>query len=214
MSAPRRYADESSERGWTRIASQKFSGPGGWGTKCLVCAASKLGAAEARWTRGPGRQPGRAVGRAPDLIPFAQLHRSSRSACGCWGPNGLGVAAPLAGMESRFAGRSSFKTGRVACPTAYDLGFLLGEVDHRCRSGAAVARVDHRIHGVIELLRNLPPLGHGFVLAGQQQGGRDERLAEFGQQRLGRHVARDPHPNGLLPRVLQSARHLLRRPAE
>lgn len=40
MSAPRRYPDEPSERGWTRITSQKFSGPSGWGTKCLVCAAS------------------------------------------------------------------------------------------------------------------------------------------------------------------------------
>ena len=48
-------------------------------------------------------------------------------------------------------------------------------------------------------------------MIGQQQGARDERLAEFGQQRLGHHVTRDPHPDGLLPRVLQDPRHLLGR---
>jgi len=33
---------------------------------------------------------------------------------------------------------------------------------------------------VLELLGDLPALGHGLVLAGQQQGARDQRLAELG----------------------------------
>jgi len=39
------------------------------------------------------------------------------------------------------------------------------------------------------LVGDLPSLGHGLVLARQQQGARDERLTEFGQQRLGHHNA-------------------------
>jgi hypothetical protein len=107
--------------------------------------------------------------------------------------------------------RGSLKGGCVACAAADDLGFGLGEVDHRGRLGAAVTRVDHGVHGVLELLGDLPALGHGLVLAGQQQGARDQGLAEFGQQRLGHHVLWDPHADGLLPGVLQDPRRLLGR---
>jgi hypothetical protein len=62
---------------------------------------------------------------------------------------------------------------------------------------------------MIELAGDLPSLGHGLVLAGQQQCAGDKRLAEFGQQRLGHPVAGDTHPYGLLSRVLQPARYLL-----
>src|ERR1039458_3575539 len=66
------------------------------------------------------------------------------------------ASPPRAGIEGRFAGRGSLKAGRVACPAPHDLGFWLGEVDHRGRLGAAVARVDHRVHSVIELVRAAP----------------------------------------------------------
>src|ERR1700683_1881046 len=56
-----------------------------------------------------------------------------------------------------------------------------------------------------------PRAGHRLVLARQQQGARDERLTEFSEQRLGHHVPRDPHPDGLLPPVLQPPRYLLGR---
>jgi len=68
------------------------------------------------------------------------------------------------------ADRGSFESGRVACAAAYDLGFWLGEVDHRCRLGAAVAGVDHRVHDVVQLLGDDPPVGQRLVLAGQQEG--------------------------------------------
>jgi hypothetical protein len=68
------------------------------------------------------------------------------------------------------AGRGSFEPRRVACPAAYDLRFWLGEVDHRCGLGAAVAGVDHRVHGVLQLFGDDPPVGQRLVLAGQQQG--------------------------------------------
>ena len=108
-------------------------------------------------------------------------------------------------------GRGSLEPGCVACSAPQDLGLVLGEVDDRCGLGAAVAGVDHRVHGVAEMVGDLPSLGHGLVLAWQQQGARDERLTEFGEQRLGHHVPGDPHPDGLLSRVLQPARYLLGR---
>jgi len=120
-------------------------------------------------------------------------------------------AACLPGSKGRFAGSDSCKPGCVACSTPQDLGLVLGEVDDRCRLGATIARVDHRVHGVTELVGDLPPLGHGLILARQQQGARHQRLTELGEQRQGRHVAGDPHPDGLLPRVLQPARYLLGR---
>ena len=119
MSAPRRYPDESSERGWTRIASQKFSGPSGLGTKCLVCAPGSRCRPDTRARHGRGRgrgpQPLRprshstptktsyeAVQPAQELIPFAQLHRASPSPYRCSGPNGLGVADEIAlGYQAR-----------------------------------------------------------------------------------------------------------------
>ena len=52
------------------------------------------------------------------------------------------------------------------------------------------------------------PCGQGLVLVRQQQRARDERLAEFGEQRPGHRVPGDPHPDGLLSRVLQPARYL------
>jgi hypothetical protein len=58
-----------------------------------------------------------------------------------------------------------------------------------------------RIHGVAELGGDLPPLGHGLVLATQHQGGRDGRLTEFGEQRLGYHV-----PGGRAIRSCRMAR--------
>ena len=106
---------------------------------------------------------------------------------------------------------SSLENGRVARAAADDLGLGLGEVDDRRRLGPAVAGVDHRVHGLAELFGDFPALGHRLVLAGQQQGAGDQRLAKFGEQRLGRHVVRDPHPDRLLPRVLEPARHLLGR---
>ncbi len=62
-----------------------------------------------------------------------------------------------------------------------------------------------------ELVVDLPPPGHGLVLARQQQGARHQRLAEFGEQRLSYNVPGDPHSHGLLSRVLQPARYLLGR---
>src|ERR1035438_10806015 len=50
------------------------------------------------------------------------------------------ASPPRAGIEGRFAGRGSLKAGRVACPAPHDLGFWLGEVDHRGRLRAARAR--------------------------------------------------------------------------
>jgi Aldehyde dehydrogenase family len=101
-----------------------------------------------------------------------------------------------------------FEAGRVTRAAADDLRFLLREVDHRGRLGAAVAGVDHGVHGVADPLVDLPALGHRLVLAGQQQRGGDERLAELGQQRLGHRVAGDPDADRLLARMLQHARHL------
>src|ERR1035441_5358645 len=39
--------------------------------------------------------------------------------------------------RAQVRGRGSLRTGRVACPAAHDLGFGLGEVDHRVHSGVA-----------------------------------------------------------------------------
>src|ERR1700733_1914574 len=111
-------------------------------------------------------------------------------------PPGRPASATLASLETR----------GVACAAADDLRLLLGEVDHRGRFGAAVAGVDHRVQGVLELLGDLPSVGHGLVLIGQQQGARDERLTELGEQRLGHDVAGDPGPAGLFSRGLQLAR--------
>jgi len=103
------------------------------------------------------------------------------------------------------------EAGRVAGSAAYDLGLGLREVDHSRGLGAAVAGVDDRVQSVTELLLDLPPLGHRLLLTGQQQGARDERFAQFGEQCLSHHVAGDPDPGGLLARVLQPAGHLFGR---
>jgi len=95
-----------------------------------------------------------------------------------------------------------------ACSAPQDLGLVLGVIDDRCRLGAAVAGIDHRVQGVAELVGDLPSLGHGLVLTRQQQGARHERLAELGEQCTGHRVPGDPHPDGLLSRVLQPARYL------
>ena len=76
----------------------------------------------------PGRGPGR-IRRRRDTAPRP------------W-PGGVG----------RFAGRGSLKPGRVTCSTPQDLGLVLREVDDRCRLSAAVAGVDHHIHGVAQPL--------------------------------------------------------------
>ena len=101
--------------------------------------------------------------------------------------------------------------GRVARAAADDDGLVLRVVDHRGRLGAAVAGVDHGVDGVIELLGDLPPRSHRLLVPGQQQRARDQRLAELGEQRLGHHVPGDPYPDGLLPGMLEPARHFLGR---
>src|SRR5579859_1213601 len=58
-------------------------------------------------------------------------------------------------------GLGLLEVGGVAGAVAHDLGLGLGKVDHGGRFGAAVARVDHRVDGVLELLGDLPSLDHG-----------------------------------------------------
>src|SRR5580700_9211080 len=89
---------------------------------------------------------------------------------------GLPGAPSLAGRPARLAGRGSLKPGRATCSAPQDLGFVLGEVDDRGRLGAAVAGVDHRVHGVADLVGDLPALAQGLVLVRQQEGARNERL--------------------------------------
>jgi hypothetical protein len=67
--------------------------------------------------------------------------------------------------------------GGVSRAAADDLGFVAGEVDHGRRLGAALARVDHRVHGLPDLLVDFPRLGHRVVLPGQEERGGDEGLA-------------------------------------
>jgi len=71
----------------------------------------------------------------------------------------------------------SRKGRRVTGAVADNLGLILGEVDDRGGLGAAVAGVDHRVDDAVELVGDLPALRHRLVLARQQQGGGDQRLA-------------------------------------
>jgi hypothetical protein len=61
---------------------------------------------------------------------------------------------------------------------------------------------------VVEALLDLPALGHRLLLAGQQQGARQQGLAELGEQRLDDGVVGDAYPDGFLLGVQQAARHL------
>src|SRR5260221_11043831 len=72
------------------------------------------------------------------------------------------------------ADRGSFESGRVACAASYDLGFWLGEVDHRCPLTAAGAGVENRVHDVVQPLGADPPVGHRLVLARQHEAALDQ----------------------------------------
>ncbi len=60
----------------------------------------------------------------------------------------------------------------------------VGEVDDGGGLRAALAGVDHRVQPVIQLVLDLPAVGHRLGLARHQQGAGQQRLAELLQQRL------------------------------
>src|SRR5699024_12030845 len=59
------------------------------------------------------------------------------------------------------------------------LGRAGGEVHDGGRLESAVASVDHRIDHVVELVLDLPTLGHRVLVTWQQHGARQHRLAEL-----------------------------------
>jgi hypothetical protein len=61
---------------------------------------------------------------------------------------------------------------------------------------------------VIELVGDLPALGHRILLTGQQQRARQQRLTQLREQRLHHPVVGDAHPDGALPGVHQPLGHL------
>lgn len=103
------------------------------------------------------------------------------------------------------------RTGRDRPPSSYDLGLALREVDDGRRLDAAVAGVEDRVHHVVEFLLDLPALGQRLLLIGQEQGARQQGLAELGEERAGDDMVGNPDTDRLLLRVQQPARCLLRR---
>jgi hypothetical protein len=99
--------------------------------------------------------------------------------------HGYGVVGPLwalaawaiAGAAVLILLSALFEDGGISRAAADDLGFVTGKVDHGGRLGTALARVDHRVHGLADLLVDFPRLGHRVILPGQQERGGDERLA-------------------------------------
>jgi 2-polyprenyl-6-methoxyphenol hydroxylase-like FAD-dependent oxidoreductase len=150
-------------------------------------------------------------GRCGQQAPWTyQLHRASQRP----GVRRLqrGLSAGRRWFLARRRGepvapRSLLEPGYVAGPAAHDRRFTAGEVDDRGRLGAAGSRVDHGVQHVVEPLLDLPALGQRLVLLGQQQGAGQQRLAEFGQQRLGDGVVGNAHADRLLLRVHQPAGH-------
>ena len=84
----------------------------------------------------------------------------------------------------------------------------VGEVDDRGRLRPALTGVDHRVHLMVQLLLDLPAVGHRRVLAGQQQRAGEDRLVQRPEQRLDHRVVGDPDADGALLRVHQPPRHL------
>ena len=64
---------------------------------------------------------------------------------------------------------------------------------------------------MVELVLDLPALGHRLVRAGQQERAGQEGLAERAQQRADHGMVGDPHPDGLLLRVREPAGDFLGR---
>lgn len=120
--------------------------------------------------------------------------------------HGSGSPFPVVVLSARL-----FEPRGVAGPPAYDLGFAAGEVDDRGWLGAAVTRVDHGIHHVVEPFFDLPALCHRLVIVGQEQCAGEQRLTEVGEQGLSNDMVRNPDTDRLLFRVQQQARYLLRR---
>src|SRR5512145_3465810 len=59
---------------------------------------------------------------------------------------------------------------------------FLGEVDHRARLRSARPAVDHEVELVLEYFPDFKRIGERRGRAGKQQGRRQHRLAQLGQQ--------------------------------
>ena len=79
-------------------------------------------------------------------------------------------------------------------PTRATTGAPVGEVDDGGGLRAALAGVDHRVQPVIQLLLDLPAVGHRLVAVRHQQRAGQQRLAELLQQRPRRPGGRGSAP--------------------
>ena len=73
---------------------------------------------------------------------------------------------------------------RVAAALAHQHRRVAGQVDHRGRLHRAGAGIDHRLHQLLEAVADLVRVVHRLGLAGRDQRGGEQRLAELFEQRL------------------------------
>src|SRR5258708_4143919 len=95
-----------------------------------------------------------------------------------------------------------------ALPLAQHERLLAAEIDHRARLDAARAGVDDEVELVLEARADFLRVGERRGAAGEQQRGREHRLAELDEQRVRHRVARHAHAYGLAPPVHAAPRHL------
>ena len=110
-------------------------------------------------------------------------------------------------IRHRVTAQAAKRSGSPA-PTPHDLRVALRPVDDRRRLGTGLACLDHDVDLVVELLLDLPAEGPRLLLARQDQGAGQDRLAQLLEQRADHDVVGDPDADGALLGVHQPARHL------
>src|SRR5687767_3608081 len=83
---------------------------------------------------------------------------------------------------------------------AQHAGPFFGQIDYGARLDPARATVDHEIELVLEPLADFLRIGDRRALAGQQQRGRQHRLAELREQCVRHRVSGDAHADGFVAR--------------
>nr|GEU28413.1 hypothetical protein [Tanacetum cinerariifolium] len=91
------------------------------------------------------------------------------------------------------------------------LGFGARQVDHGGGLHAAGAAVNHQFQLLAEALADGVGIVERFRFAGHDQGGAQQRLAQFGQQRIDDGVLGHAQADGLARRMAEPARHDLGR---